>query len=51
LDSSFLVSACGELVVAEVDCDLEGIGGADMIAGWAGIWEEGLCDLSAIAAR
>jgi len=46
-----LVSAWGELVVAEVGCDLEGIGGADIMAGWAGIWEEGLCDLSAMAAR
>jgi hypothetical protein len=26
-------------------------GGADMIAGWAGIWEDGLWDRSAMAAR
>ncbi len=55
--SGFLSSASSFLVVGDdvedVFCwtDFGDGGGADMIAGWAGIWEDGLWDRSAMAAR
>jgi len=49
-DSPFL--AVGEEAEDVFCCAVFGDGGgADMIAGWAGIWEDGLWDRSAMAAR